>query len=61
MVTEKVYKSKQRRRKPKSGVNLPYYLKYMSPLCQNAVLGGQQSGGTKVQIDLLNGFSKLIK
>jgi hypothetical protein len=45
----------------KSGVNQPYYLKYMSPLCKNAVLRGQQSGGTKRQIDLINGFSKLMK
>ena len=25
----------------------------MSPICQNAVLGGQQTGGTKVQMDML--------
>ena len=40
---------------------LTYYLKYMSPLCKTlffAVLGWQQSGGTKVQMNLLNGLSK---
>ena len=31
------------------------------PIMPKCSPGGQQSGGTKVQIDLLNGFSKLIK
>ena len=33
---KKVYNSKQQnktKQEPKSGVNLPYYLKYMSPMC----------------------------
>ena len=43
--SKKSIQSKTKKYKPKNGINQPYSLKYMSPMCQNAVMGGGSNQG----------------